>query len=178
MTTPPPTAEPPHLGPLPPPSEDELVAAYAELRDHALTLPWAAVALGVQPARLEALTRAGELLAIPGPWPMRQAHQSGLGYFLPAWQFAAGARAPHHELPALLAAADARDWTSLDLHRFMTTPLSPDGPSPAELLRRGEVPRVLALARGEPDPPPRSEPAPPRTPRLRRRPSAVRSRLR
>ena len=83
MITPPSTAEPPQPGPLAAPSEDELVAAYRELRDHALTLPWAAVALGLEPARLEALARAGELLVVPGPWPMRQAHASGLGYFLP-----------------------------------------------------------------------------------------------
>jgi hypothetical protein len=159
MITPPPTAEPPQPGPLAAPSEDELVAAYRELRDQALTVPWAAVALGLEPARLEALARAGELLVVPGPWPMRQAHASGLGYFLPAWQLAAGGHVPHEALPALFAAAAERGWTSLDLHRFMTTPLTPAGPSPAELLRQGAVARVVALARGGPDPePPAPEP--------------------
>ena len=42
MITPLATSEPPQAGPLAAPSEDELVAAYRELRDQALTLPWAA----------------------------------------------------------------------------------------------------------------------------------------
>jgi Universal stress protein UspA and related nucleotide-binding proteins len=40
--------------------------AYPALRGEALTLPWAAVALGVDVARVQALARAS--------WSMRQAH--------------------------------------------------------------------------------------------------------
>ena len=155
ITAPSPIA--PALGPLAAPSEDELVAAFPELRDHA-TLAWAAEAFGLQPSSLVTLARAGELVVVPGPWPMRQAHASGLGYLLPAWQLADGAR-PHPAVPALIAAAAERGWTSLALHHYMTTPLADGEPAPADLLRAGEVGRVLALLRGEDD--------------AQRRPSAV-----
>jgi hypothetical protein len=157
----PPSVDPPRVGPLATPREDELVAAYAMLRNETLTLPWAAEALGIGVARVEALVRAGELLAIPGPWPMRQAHGSGLGYFLPGWQLGPDGRHPHPDLPAVLEAAAAAGWTGLDLHRFMTRPVGADESSPARLLRAGEVERVIALIRGEPDPlPPPPAPAP------------------
>jgi hypothetical protein len=96
----PPTTATPRLGPLAAPSEKDADAAYPGLRDTALTLPWAAVALGVDVTRLEALARAGELLVVPGPWSMRQAHRSGLGYFLPAWQLGPdGCAAPTRHSP-------------------------------------------------------------------------------
>lgn len=140
----------PLLGPLTAPSEDELVAAFPELRNHALTLPWAAEALGLQPAALVALARTGELVVVPGPWPMRQAHASGLGYLLPAWQFTRG-RQLHPDVPALIDTAAERGWTSLDLHRYMTTPLADGDPTPADLLRARESERVLALLGGDHD---------------------------
>jgi hypothetical protein len=140
----------PQLGPLAAPVEEELVAAYPELRDHALTLPWAAEVLGLQPARLVALARAGELVVVPGPWPMRQAHASDLGYLLPAWQFVHGQR-PHPDIPPLIAAAADRGWTSLELHRFMTTPPADGEAAPADLLHTGEIARVMALLPGEHD---------------------------
>lgn len=146
MIEPPPTSAPPAVGPLTAPSEDEAAAAYPGLRNHALTLAWAAEALGRQAAQLLALARAGELVLVPGPWPMRQADYPG--YFVPAWQLQPGAGGPYPELPALLATAAERGWTSLDLHRFMTTPL--DGTTPAALLRAGEADQVMALIRGEP----------------------------
>ena len=139
----------PRLGPLPPPDEDELRVARPQLQQTALALPWAAERLAVEPARLHALARSGELLVIPGPWPMRQAYPSGLGYFVPAWQFALDTGAPCEALPALLEAAADRGWTSLDLHRFMTSPLGEDAATPADLLRTGEAERALALVRGD-----------------------------
>lgn len=137
------------VGLLAAPTEDELAAAYDELRNEALTLPWAAERLGMNVAHVEALVRSGELLAIPGSWPMRQAHRSGVGYFLPGRQFA-GNRA-HPELRSVFHAAAAAGWTSLDLHRFMVTALTPGKEAPARLLRAGEVERVVALIRGEDD---------------------------
>ena len=146
---------PPRLGPLEVPSEDELAAAYPEIRSRVLTLSWAAEALGIQAARLEALARAGELLVIPGPWPMRQAYRTGLGYFLPAWQLARDRSGPHPALPAILQAAASAGWTSLELHRFMTAPVDFANTTPAALLRAGATAEVVALIRGEhvPQPP-------------------------
>lgn len=173
MIAPPATATP-RLGPLEAPNEDEIVAAYPMLRHEALTLSWAAVALGIDVARLEALARAGELLVVPGPWSMRQAHRSGLGYFVPAWQLDPDGRGPHQALPELLTAATAASWTSLDLHRFMTTTLVPDRTSPAQLLRDGAAARVVALIRGDPEPQPA---APTPDPRRRRQLFALRALL-
>ena len=170
----PPTTATPRLGPLEAPSEEDADAAYPGLCDTALTLSWAAVALGVDVARLEALARAGELLVVPGPWSMRQAHRSGLGYFAPAWQLAPDGRGPHQALPELLAAATAASWTSLDLHRFMTTTLVPDRTSPAQLLRAGAAARVVALIRGAPEP---GSAAPTPDPRRRRHLFALRALL-
>ena len=138
---PPPTSAPPALGPLSAPSESEAAAAYPGLRNESLALARAAEALGRQPAQLLMLAREGRLLLVPGPWPMRQADHPG--YFVPAWQLQPGARGPYPELPALLAAAAARGWTSLELHRFMTSPL--DGVAPAAVLRAGDADRVAAL---------------------------------
>ncbi len=146
MIEPPPTAAPPAVGPLSAPSEDEAAAAYPELHTEALTLAWAAEALGRQVAQLLLLARAGELLLVPGPWPMRQADYPG--YFVPAWQLQPGSSGPYPELPDLLAAAVARGWTSLELHRFMTSPL--DGITPAALLHAGDADQAAALIRDEP----------------------------
>ena len=155
----PPSSVPPSLGPLQAPAEQELAAAYPALQGQALTLSWAAVALGCQVARLEALARAGELLVIPGPWRMRQA--GGSGYFVPAWQLVSGGRGPNPELPALLAAAASAGWSSLELHRFMTAPLRAGGTAPAKLLRAGAAAEVVALIRE--DDPPHPAPLPART---------------
>lgn len=156
----PPYPDPPCVGPLAVPSEEELTAALPQLRNEALTVAWAAERLGIEVARVEALIRSGELLAIPGPWPMRQAYRSGLGYFLPAWQLDPDAARPRSHLPAVLDAAAEAGWTSLDLHRFMTEP-GPDGSPPSQWLRSGDGERVVSLIRGEPPLPP-SAPAQPR----------------
>jgi hypothetical protein len=144
----PPSAVPPSLGPLAAPEETELVAAWPELREQALTLSWAAVALGSQVGQLKALARAGEMLVIPGPWPMRRAHRTGLGYFVPAWQLGPGGHGPHAQLSSLLEAVASVGWTSLELDRFMTTPIGEDGTSPAELLRSAGATRVVRLILG------------------------------
>lgn len=164
----PPFPDPPRLGPLPAPREDELVAAYARLCDEALVLSRAAELLGIDVARAEALVRSGELLAIPGPWPMRQAYRSGLGCFVPAWQLAGGRPVPG--LRAVLDAAAAAGLTSLGLDRLMSARLaSAGGSSPAALLREGEIERVVALLGGET----RRAPASPRSARRRGRPRSL-----
>lgn len=137
----------PRFGPLAAPSEEEAEEAYAELRDRALTLAWAAVALGRQPAELRLLADAGELVLLPGPWQMRQADDPGC--FVPAWQLVAGTGGPHPALPTVIAAAADVCWTSLRLHRFMTTPLEVEACTPASLLHAGDADRVAALIRGE-----------------------------
>jgi hypothetical protein len=146
MIAAPATSTPPRLGPLPTSDEDDLAAAYPALRHQALTLSWLAEALGTDVARLEAHARAGELLVIPGPWPLRQAYRTGLGYLVPAWQLAPAAAAA---LPALLDAAASSGWTSLDLHRFMTEPAPGGRAVPAELLRDGAAGEAIALVRGQ-----------------------------
>ncbi len=147
MITPPDAARPPRLGPLAAPSERELAAAYPGLRDQALTLPWAGVALGLEISRVQSLAETGELLVIPGPWPVRKSHRSGLGYLMPTWQLGANGQ-PHPAIAALIEAAAGRGWTSLDLHTFMTTPLG-SGMTPASLLQHDAGSRVIALLNGQ-----------------------------
>jgi hypothetical protein len=166
-----PSPDPPRVGPLAVPTEAELEDAYADLRGETLTVPWAAELLGLDALRVAGLVEAGELLGIPGPWPMRQAHGSGLCYFAPGWQLS-GRRA-HPELAAVLTAAADAGWTSLDLHRFMTTPVRPGADAPAHFLRHGEVAHVLSLIRGEQEP---TDPEP--EPKVRRLHELRRLRLR
>lgn len=145
ITAPSPTV--PALGPLAAPSEHEVESALQALQSEALTLSWAAVALGRQAVELEELAHAGELVVIPGPWRLRQAY-GGLAYFVPAWQL--DLPRIRHGIPALVRAAATEGLTSLELHRFMTTAPRPGAPTPTEQLeRRGTAP-VLALMRGEP----------------------------
>lgn len=163
-------------GPLAAPDEAEIASAYPELRDEASTLAWTAVSLGVQPGRLEALARAGALVVIPEPWPRRQADGGGLGYLVPAWQLAAGARTLRPGIRALVEAAARAGWTPLRLHRFMTTPAGPDGRTPARLLADAGVGPVLALLRGEPVAvPPQARRSSRRLPRIRLRPLRLRA---
>lgn len=141
----------PALGPLPEPSEDELQAAFPRLHQEALTLTWAAEVLASPVARLEALARAGELLVVPGPWPMRQAHRAGLGYVVPAWQLD-GAGGLRPGIASLIRAAAGR--TSLGLHEFMTAPLQSGDETPAQLFARVGAEPVLALLRVDAAPAP------------------------
>lgn len=172
MTTAPTPAAPGALGPLQAADEEALAAAYPELRERSLTLGWAADRLGLQPARLAALVRSGGVLTVPGPWCVRQAH-GRLGALVPAWQFAAGMRL-RPGLPALVAAAAAAGWTSLQLDRFMTTRAS-GGRTPAELLAESGPEPVLALIAGRRLP---AAEAPARPDERRRRRLLQRSRAR
>lgn len=144
-----PSPIPPALGPLSAPNEEEVVAAFPALQSEALTLSWAAVAVGRQAAELEALARDGELVVIPGPWRLRQAY-GRLAYVVPAWQL--DLPRIRDGIPTIVQAAVARGWTSLELHHFMTTAPWPGSPTPAEHLEARGVAPVLALLRGEPLP--------------------------
>jgi hypothetical protein len=57
----------------------------ATLQRESLSTSWLAARLGIQPARIEAMRRAGELLGVrpPGTW----------SYLYPAWQFNGGGKA-------------------------------------------------------------------------------------
>lgn len=163
----------PALGPLPEPDEQELEAAFPRLSGEALTLSWAAELLGVPVARLEALARAGELLVVPGPWPMRQAHRAGLGYLVPAWQLD-GAGGLRPGIASLIRASRGR--TSLGLHEFMRTAARAGEETPARLFARLGVEPVLSLLGAEGAPAVRTQPPPrrrPRRPRLSLRPSRL-----
>jgi hypothetical protein len=146
------------IGPLASAPEDELADAYPELRRSALPMTWAAVALGIDVARLKVLARRGRLLAIPGPWSMRQAYPSGICYLLPAWQFAAGARTIEPEVSPVIEAAAAAGWTDLELHRYMTAPGGARGTTPAETLHADGAETVAALIHGDIAAPPEATP--------------------
>lgn len=140
-----PTVDEPRPGSPAAPDEGELAAADARLRNEAVSVPWAAMWLGIDVAHVELLVRSGALLAIPAPRGRRPTENGGLGYSLPDWQFDLNTGHPHPRLPAVLAAAAAAGWTGIDLHRFMTAPTGPEESSPADWLRGGEADRVVAL---------------------------------
>jgi hypothetical protein len=144
----PPWPEPPALGPLATPSEEELASASDALHEEALALAWAAVALGTQPSRLLGLAAAGELLVVPGPWPLRQSYGPGLGCFVPAWQIENRTHSLHPGIPELVDAGVERGWSSLRLHRVMTAPPWPGAATPAELFQAGDVEEALAQLPG------------------------------
>ena len=109
---------------------------YRRLAGEALTTSWLAVRLGIEPLRLNAMRRAGELLAIRPPGSQE--------YLYPAWQFDA-ARKPLPVLPRLLGAAKKAGIDELRLHELMQTKAGLLGARRlVDVLREGGDEHVLA----------------------------------
>jgi hypothetical protein len=75
-----------------------------------LTTSWLATRMGLQPARIDALHRSGELLGVP--------RADGQRVF-PSWQFGRDGR-PLPSLPRVIAAARAAGLDDAALHRLVT----------------------------------------------------------
>jgi hypothetical protein len=76
----------------------------------ALTQSWLAVRLGTQPAKVEAMRRAGTLIGVPG-------EQGGVVY--PSWQFGADGK-PLAVVPRLKAAAARKGIGERRLNELLT----------------------------------------------------------
>ena len=92
--------------------------------------------LGLQPAQIEALRRAGDLLAV----------RSGLDYHYPAWQFNGGGNALP-QVKALVAAARARGVTDSQLCELLTRRVGMTHTRVIDLVRAGDVDLAHRLVR-------------------------------
>ena len=105
------------------------------------TLPatWLAERAAVDPAKIDALRRAGELIAVREP--------GSTEWRYPAWQFVNGK--PRQGVARLVAAARDRGLDDAELYGVMTTPLGlrDGGRTLAELLVEGREDEVVAAVR-------------------------------
>jgi hypothetical protein len=100
---------------------------------------WLAERLAVDPLKIEAMRRAGELIAVRPP---------GSGDWLyPAWQF--DSWKPRHGIPRIVAAAREAGVEESKLYDLMTTPLGLTGDSRrlADLLAEGREDEVVESVR-------------------------------
>ena len=106
------------------------------LRRESLATPWLATRLGVQSARVDALRRSGELLAV----------RDGGEYLYPAWQFAGG-----EPLPVVRQLVRTAREAGVDEARLYTLLNTRAGLHDAErmvdLLRNGRREHVFAAVR-------------------------------
>lgn len=103
--------------------------------------PWLAERLGWTPERIEAMRRAGELLAVRRP--------GSLEWLYPAWQFHRGE--PRPGLARVIAAARGAGLDETALYELLTAPLglrARNGRRLADLLVEGRVDEVVAAVRG------------------------------
>jgi hypothetical protein len=108
---------------------------------YAGTLPatWLSVRTAVDPARIDALRRGGELIAV------REPGSSEWRY--PAWQFEAGK--PRAGVARIVATARERGMDDARLYDILTSPLGlrGDGRRLADLLVEGREDEVVAAVR-------------------------------
>ena len=105
------------------------------------TLPatWLAERAAVDPARIDALRRGGELIAVRGP--------GSTEWRYPAWQFEAGE--PRKSIARIVAVARERRLGETQLFDLMTTPLGlrNEGRTLVDLLVEGREDEVVAAIR-------------------------------
>jgi hypothetical protein len=103
-----------------------------------LTGSWLAERLGVDPLRIEAMRRAGELIAV---------HEPGSpDWHYPAWQFEAWK--PRRGIPRIVAAAREAGLDETRLYEVLTSPLGLMGDGRlADLLVEGRDDEVVAAVR-------------------------------
>lgn len=107
----------------------------------ALPAPWLAARLSVDPARIEAMRRAGELIAVREPGSQEWRY--------PAWQFEAGT--PRRGIARIVAAARESGLDEADLYDALTTPLGLSGVGRrrlVDLLLEGRENEVVSAIRG------------------------------
>lgn len=107
--------------------------------DATLTATWLAERMAVDPARIDALRRAGELVAV------REPGSSEWRY--PAWQFDAGR--PRPAVARIVAAARESGFDEARLFDLLTTPLGlrGDGRTLVDLLLEGREDEVVEAVR-------------------------------
>jgi hypothetical protein len=109
--------------------------------DYPGTLPatWLAERLAVDPARIDAMRRAGELIAVRAP--------GSTEWRYPAWQFDSGA--PRPSVPRVVATAREAGLDEARLYELLTTPLGlrAGGKRLSDLLLEGRDDEVVSAIR-------------------------------
>ena len=115
------------------------VTSQAETFPGTLPATWLAERAAVDPAKIDALRRAGELIAVREP--------GSTEWRYPAWQFENGK--PRPGVARVVAAARDRGLDDTQLYGVMTTPLGlrDGGRTLAELLAEGREDEVVAAVR-------------------------------
>jgi hypothetical protein len=105
----------------------------------ALPATWLAQRIAVDPARIDAMRRAGELIAVRRP--------GSTEWRYPAWQFDGGR--PRPVVARVVAAARDRGIDESRLHELLTSPLGlrGDGRRLVDLLLEGRDDEVVAAVR-------------------------------
>jgi hypothetical protein len=105
----------------------------------AVPATWLAVRMAVDPARIDALRRAGELIAVREP--------GSTEWRYPAWQF--DGNRPRPGVPRVVAAARESGLDEARLYELLTTPLGlrDGGRRLADLLLEGRDDEVVAAVR-------------------------------
>jgi hypothetical protein len=78
-----------------------------------LPATWLSVRLGIDPAKIDAMRRAGDLIAVREPGSTQ--------WFYPAWQF--DGSKPRHAIPRIVAVARERGLDETRLYELLTAPL-------------------------------------------------------
>jgi hypothetical protein len=104
-----------------------------------LTASWLAVRLGIEPARIDAMRRGGELIAVREP--------GSTVWHYPPWQF--DGLEPLSSIPRVTRAAREAGVDEERLYRILTARRGLTGDDAVyELLREGRVDDVVELVRG------------------------------
>lgn len=114
--------------------------ATDERYEGALPATWLAARMAVDPAHIDAMRRAGELIAV------REPGSSEWRY--PAWQFDHGR--PRNGVARVVATARSRGMDDATLYDLLTAPLGlrDSGRRLADLLQEGRDDEVVAAIRG------------------------------
>lgn len=117
------------------------MATTAETRfPGTLAAPWLAARMGIDPVRVDALRRAGELIAVREP--------GSTEWRYPAWQFEGGK--PRRAVARVTAAAREAGLDEARLYDLLTSPMGLGGPdrrSLVDLLLEGRTDEVVASIR-------------------------------
>jgi hypothetical protein len=108
-------------------------------QDRTLPATWLAERMAVDPARVEGMRRAGELIAVRAP--------GSTEWRYPAWQFEAGR--PRAGIARVIRAARESGVDESRLYGLLTAPLGlrGDGRSMVDLLLEGREDEVVAAVR-------------------------------
>jgi len=107
--------------------------------DATLRATWLAQRMGVDPARVDAMRRAGEMIAVRDP--------GSTEWRYPAWQFHAGK--PREGVARIVSAARESGVDEGQLYGLLTSPLGlrGDGRTMVDLLLEGREDEVVAAVR-------------------------------